>query len=253
VRKGNLYTFVFIVIISSIAAFLLAVTSQLLKEKQQINVEKDMKKNILTAVGFTESENCSTDPNPKDKNSYCDLVKIYKTRIKSFIIDNKGLEKKSDISPEKIDLNKEMAKPEEKRNYPVFQKTGENGVEAYCIPLAGKGLWGKIYGYIALEKDLNTVKGVTFYKHSETPGLGAEIESKWFLNNFKGKKILDKNNNLISIKVVKGKADKTSENFLHEVDGISGATITADAVTKLIKQNLFIYEPYFIMIRKGVK
>ena len=108
------------------------------------------------------------------------------------------------------------------------------------IPISGKGLWSTLYGYFALEMDMKTVKGITFYKHGETPGLGAEVEKKWFQNNFIGKKIFDENSNLVSITVYKG----SSGDDIHGVDGISGATVTSNGVTNFLKSILNNYKPY---------
>ena len=118
--------------------------------------------------------------------------------------------------------------------------------ETFIIPISGKGLWSTLYGYLALEKDLNTVKGLTFYKHGETPGLGGEVEKKWFQNNFVGKTIFDQTGQLVSVKVVKGKANDvlSGEALNHGVDGISGATITSRGVSDFLKRDLLRYEPY---------
>ncbi len=95
-----------------------------------------------------------------------------------------------------------------------------------------------------------TVKGITFYKHKETPGLGAEVDKDWFKNNFIGKKLTDKNGELVSIEVVKGYVSKTDPDALHKVDGISGATITGTGLTTFLKSDLEKYEPYFARVRR---
>ena len=115
-------------------------------------------------------------------------------------------------------------------------------MNALILPVSGKGLWSSLFGYFALDlENYSTVKGITFYEHGETPGLGAEISKDWFKSSFIGKEIfLD--NQLISIHVAKaGKADKKN---IHEVDGISGATITGRGVETLLKRDLLRYEPY---------
>ena len=120
--------------------------------------------------------------------------------------------------------------------YPLYKS--KDGI---VIPISGKGLWSTLYGYFALEMDMKTVKGIAFYKHGETPGLGAEVEKKWFQNNFIGKKIFDENSNLVSITVYKG----SSGDDIHGVDGISGATVTSNGVTNFLKSILNNYKPYF--------
>lgn len=110
-------------------------------------------------------------------------------------------------------------------------------------------MWSTLYGYLALESDGKTVKGITFYKHGETPGLGGEVEKKWFTNNYKQKKIVDENGVLVSIQAMKGKADPSSADFYHEVDGVSGATMTTKGLNLFLKENLQNYDSYFQQIR----
>ena len=128
---------------------------------------------------------------------------------------------------------------------PIYNEKKENII---IIPISGKGLWSSLYGYLAIDtNNFSTVKGITFYAHGETPGLGAEISAEWFQLNFIGKEVYS-GQELLSIKVAKyGLADK---NNLHEVDGISGATITSNGVTALLKRDLARYNPYFIKHKK---
>ena len=107
-----------------------------------------------------------------------------------------------------------------------------------------------MYGYFAIEPDASTAKGITFYKHKETPGLGAEVDKDWFKNNFIGKKFIDDSGNLVSIEVIKGFVSDKDPNAKHKVDGISGATVTGNGLTTLLKADLQKYEPYFAKIRK---
>ena len=105
----------------------------------------------------------------------------------------------------------------------------------------GKGLWGPIWGYIALESDKNTVAGASFDHKGETPGLGAEINQGWFQEPFVGKKIFDESGDYQSIRVIKGGAPEGDK---HGVDAISGGTITSNGVTEMLVRTLKIYEPY---------
>ncbi len=252
-RQTNVYTYIFITIISALAALILSFASQSLKDKQQFNFETDMKKNILIAVGVMKEDKCY-DSHQKAFIDNCDVLCCYKKNINSFVVDYQGKVKKDkDLVPERILPEKEKEKPQEQRNYPVFaMKMGEK-ITTYSIPIIGKGLWGSIYGYIALADDLNTVKGITFYKHSETPGLGAEIENEWFTRGYKNKKILNEKGELVSITIVKGKVNPSSPSIKHEVDGISGATLTGKGVNGLLKESLALYEPYFKTLRKEKK
>lgn len=135
----------------------------------------------------------------------------------------------------------------------IFRYKPEGALKAYILPISGKGLWGMIYGYIALDTDLATVKGIRFYKHQETPGLGGEIEKPWFTSQFEGKRILDTDGKFTSISIVKGKASikYEGEKLTHYVDGISGATITGKSVNKFLESDLRKFEPYFQRLRDG--
>ncbi len=121
----------------------------------------------------------------------------------------------------------------------------KNGEKMFIIPLLGKGLWGPVYGNLALAGDFNTVTGATFGHDKETPGLGAEIEQDFFEEQFIGKKILDDNGKFVSIQVVKGGAKMLPANQqIHGVDAISGGTITSNGVSDMLKSNLENYIGY---------
>ncbi len=254
-RQTNTYTFFFIIVIAVISSLVLSFASQSLSRRQALNIENDREKNILIALGLYSDGKCFDNEKQdysRDEAS-CNVTCCYGEYVKSFAVDGNGNLKKSGDVPERIDLEKELEKPEAERAYPVFTRVINGNIEAYCIPVVGKGLWSTLYGYLALKNDLNTVAGLTFYKHGETPGLGAEIEKKWFQKDFVGKKILNEKNELVSVKVVKGKVKPNSPDISHEVDGISGATLTGNGVTKLLKKCLSLYEPYFKNIKKGVR
>jgi len=136
----------------------------------------------------------------------------------------------------------------EKRPYPVFMFMNEanpDQVDAYIIPVFGAGLWDWISGFIALEGDFNTVKGVAFDHKSETPGLGARITSAVITDRFIGKKIFDENGLLQSVSMMKGEKGLPLDD--HHVDGMSGATLTGRGVNNMLKYYL---ECYSIFIAK---
>ena len=140
---------------------------------------------------------------------------------------------------------KEKKKADAEQILPVYIYTTSDSKKYYIVSVRGKGLWDEIWGNIALEKDLNTIAGVAFDHKAETPGLGAEIkDNKDFSGQFTGKKIYD-DNGFRSVYVRKGGA----KNDTYEVDGISGATITADGVSEMLKRGLKYYEPYFKTIK----
>ena len=230
--------YIFILTITIVSSFFLSLASEGFKEMKKKNVEIDKKKNILSAIGVA-IDNFTVD----------DVDEYFKSNIDSLIIDIDGLIVDK-ISIE--DLNEVENKStgevryfyENKEFLPLYVETNENVI---IMPISGKGLWSSLFGYFALDADnYSTVKGITFYAHAETPGLGAEISKKWFQDNFVNKEIYE-NDNLKSIAVAKGKAD---ENSKYEVDGISGATITSNGVTTLLSRDLKRYEPYFYKNRR---
>ena len=236
-QHNNCYTFRFITIITLVVSLLLALASTQLKELQEFNVELDKKKNILKCIG--------KDVALMNAGS---IIREYKNNIRNIILNFNG-----DIAANITSENLESVqnKSTGQLNYfidnveylPAYKSSNP---EAFIIPISGKGLWSTLYGYFALEKDLNTVMGITFYKHGETPGLGGEVEKKWFQENFVGKKIFDQTGELVSIKVVKGKVNDvySGEALNHGVDGISGATITSRGVSDFLKRDLLRYGQY---------
>jgi Na+-transporting NADH:ubiquinone oxidoreductase subunit C len=232
----NSYVIMFAAAVTIICSLLLASAATLLRDRQRENVELDMRKNILASVGLMTEETAAQGRKV--------ILKVYDENIRSMVINTKGEVEESksvdDLDPKKdLDL------------LPLFYSQSNGAPNAYIVPVSGKGLWSTIYGYLALEPDLNTVKGITFYQHGETPGLGGEIEKEWFTGNFVGKKILNPQGELVSVGVVKGKVvDRVPESeAYHYVDGISGATLTGNGVDKFLKTELAKYEPYFKTLR----
>ena len=232
--------YVFILTITIVCSLLLSFVSEVLKERQDKNIAIDRKKNILSAVGIDIS-----------KFFILDIDQYFIDNIDTLIITPEGSLIKNIFIESLIEQENSQTgeikyfDQRQEEFLPVYTEKVSNAI---IVPVSGKGLWGSLYGYFALDADnFSTVKGITFYKHKETPGLGAEISEKWFQSNFIGKEIYG-DNILKSINVTKaGLADKTA---LHEVDGISGATITSNGVTNLLTRDLKRYEPYFINNKK---
>lgn len=238
------YSIGFILIITALFGLLLALAASALSERQQFNEEVNVKRNILMAVGVLD----------RDREMELDEIDaMYQESVQSFAVDPEGTIVEG-VSGESLDLEVVLQNPDTSQHrYPVFVATDAGGSTVYAIPVFGKGLWSTLYGYLALEADLETVRGMTFYAHGETPGLGAEIEQAWFQDNFVGKKIYDAGA-LRTIQVVKG----TVENRIQDpgdrdyyVDGISGATITGRGVSNLLETKVALYEPFFRRIRAG--
>ena len=225
--RSDAYTIVFTTIITVILGLGLSATADSLRERQILNEQLDIKKNILSVLGYKQETPWTNE----------EVQILYDSNINEIRIDEVG------SVFDEVDKSDNFA-------YTIYQSRENNKVTGYAIPIAGKGLWGTMYGYFAIEPDAETVKGITFYKHKETPGLGAEVDKDWFKNNFIGKKLTDKNGELVSIEVVKGYVSKTDPDALHKVDGISGATITGTGLTTFLKSDLEKYEPYFARVRR---
>ena len=218
-------------------SLLLALTSTQLKNLQEFNIELDKKKNILKCIG-KDLALMNADA----------IIKEYESNISNIILNSNG-DIAANIASENLESVPNKSTGEVKyflNNIEYLPAYKSSNPEAFIIPISGKGLWSTLFGYFALEMDLNTVIGITFYKHGETPGLGGEVEKKWFQNNFVGKKIFDQTGKLVSIKVVKGKVNDvySGEALNHGVDGISGATITSRGVSYFLKRDLLKYEQY---------
>ena len=231
---SNRYTLIFAMAITIVLAFFLSLADSSLKEKYEKNVEVDIRKNILISLGFSPTDVLLMN----NEN----VESIFQNSIVGFVVDNSGsiVDNKfpQDIDPN-VDLNL----------YPIYKRVSNNITEGYSIPISGKGLWGTMFGYFSIEPDGSTAKGITFYQHIETPGLGGEVDKPWFQNNFVGKRFVDENGTLIGIQTVKGQVDDTSKEAYHLVDGISGATMTSRGLNQFLLKDLKLYDPYFSKIR----
>lgn len=219
------------------AGLALAYTS--LKPAQDAAAEFDRQKNVMIAAGL-----CQVG----DLRSRAELEQLYQQRVSEAVVDTSTGTVLADKKPSDVaDLNK--AAPQDKKlgdRYRVVATTKQDGkVESYVLPISGKGLWSTLYGYLALEADKNTVRGITFYKHGETPGLGGEVENPAWTGQWPGKTTHDAAGTLVSITVKKGIVDKNKANEKeHFVDGLSGATLTCNGVNKFVQRDLAAFATY---------
>lgn len=248
---SNVYTVVFAVIMVVVVGAILAFVASSLNGKIKENERLETQQNILYAMGENQDEEPYTGtgsvnfiPAEKAETEFKKYIK------KQYILQ--GDEMREDPEAFTIDIKKEeelAKKADYQRRLPLFIGERDNQ-EFYIIPMRGKGLWDAIWGYLALNNDLE-VQGVYFDHASETPGLGANIKERYFMDDFHGEKILDENNNLEGITVAKGNMDPLNErkdDF--KVDAISGATITGDGVTAMINNTLDMYLPYLLKLSK---
>ncbi|MFV7234311.1 NADH:ubiquinone reductase (Na(+)-transporting) subunit C [Flavobacterium sp. ZB4R12] len=231
-KDSNKATFLFSSGMVVVIAVLLSVAAISLAPYQAKNIRIEKMKNILTSI----SVYAETGEAEQFFNQYI---------TKQIVLNNKGEEVKGKVTAFDIDLKKELDKIKtgktDEQLFPLFI-CNKDGESFYIIPVQGKGLWGPIWGYISLKGDMNTIYGASFGHKSETPGLGAEIETEKFQQQFIGKKIFDESGNFVSVTVIKGGASPID---MHGVDAISGATITSKGVTEMFKRTLSNYIPYF--------
>lgn len=230
--SGYLKSIIFAIVLCVVCSVLLTAASTGLKSYQQRNMAIDRQKNILLALGIIADDQ-AVDSNRIDE--------LYRNNIKSLWVDGQGR-----IVPPKQHSAGDL---------PLYTYVKGNTVQAYAVPVDTRGLWGPIHGYLAIENDGVTIRGFTVYKHQETPGLGGEIESRWFRKNFQGKKITDQQGDFVSIRIAKGKVDEVvpKPKRPNYVDGISGATMTGKFLSSGLKEILKDYEPVAINFRHHEK
>lgn len=244
-----------------VSSILVSATVVSLKPLQEKNKKLDKLKNILEA-GDLYSEGA-------------DVEKVYNSRILPQVINLKSgkvlnpdkLE--PELKPENFDLKKiakdsrfssaldpamDEAKIKRRPDYMVtFGVTKDGQISKYILPIYCSGLWSTLYGFIAIDKNLNNVDGFTFYEHGETPGLGGEVDNPKWKAQWVGKMLYDQNGNL-KIQVIKGTVDPANPDSKYEISGLSGATLTTRGVNNLVRFWLDKngYGPFLDQLRKEV-
>jgi Na+-transporting NADH:ubiquinone oxidoreductase subunit C len=214
-----------------------------LRTRQEANKLEDQRKNVLLAADLFDEE----------KNQPEEVNDIFHERIARVLIDLETGEPATSgaVDPETYDQRKASRNP--KLSAPVEPPNGLGGIkrrEKYAfvyeakdqsgridqlvLPIYGKGLWSTLYGFIAVDSDGKTVRGITFYEHGETPGLGGEVDNPHWKALWNGKKLFDESGQ-IEIDVIKGVVSEGTENAQYKIDGLSGATITSNGVEQLVR------------------
>ncbi|PKP24215.1 MAG: Na(+)-translocating NADH-quinone reductase subunit C [Bacteroidetes bacterium HGW-Bacteroidetes-2] len=244
---SNLYTFLFAILMVVVVGSILAFVASALKPTITENQRFEKQQNILYAMGVNNNQ----EENDVVFISTDKVGQVFKeTIIKQLVFQgDKVIE---DDEAYLIDLAKEDAQAKKagyERRLPLF--IGEkDGKTFYIVPMRGKGLWDAIWGFISLDENL-VVQGVFFDHKGETPGLGANIKERYFMDDFKEEFILDENQNFASIKITKGNNDPLNNRKEdNKVDALAGATITGNGVTAMIKKYLRIYLPHLKTLTK---
>ncbi len=228
---------------------------------QEKNKRLDRFKNILAAAGLDSLSG--------------DVVDIYNEKVDPIIIDLSSGEPVPEseydemLDPATFNIQALADNPQYSESVPdnediaginrrpkvmaVYQVKSEGQVQKFVLPIYGKGLWSTLYGFITLDRDLNTVRGITFYEHGETPGLGGEVDNPKWKNQWNGKTAFDEQRR-VRITVLKGIVDPTNPASEYQVDGLSGSTITSRGVDQLVKYWLSEngYGPFFDYLKENV-
>jgi Na+-transporting NADH:ubiquinone oxidoreductase subunit C len=218
-----------------VCSIVVSTAAVLLKPAQVANKSLDFKRNILQAAGLldpaqdvvTQFSQVTTKIVDLDAGKFTDQFDIEK-------YDQRKASSDASLSTV-LSGDEDIAKIARRVNFAkIYLIENENGIDKVILPIKGYGLWSTLYGFVALESDLNTIVGVGFYEHGETPGLGGEVDNPSWKALWVGKKVFADNGSL-AVEVVKGKVNPQGASAQHQVDGLSGATLTSRGVSNLMR------------------
>lgn len=256
-RRSTPYIIGFAAAICLVCSVFVSSAAVSLKEKQDYNKVLDRQKKVLGVAGLIEESNAPPAT---------EIQSMFETKIQAKIVTLKTGDYAKDVDAKTFDQRKMRNDPANSISAPagnkakvqrlpndgiVYQLVENDKLKLLILPIEGKGLWSTLYGFLAIDPDLNTIKGITFYEHAETPGLGGEIDNPGWKAKWPGRKIYGKDGS-IKIQVIKGQAGTVAEDP-HRVDGLSGATLTARGVSELVKFWLgdHGWGPYLKKMKKG--
>ncbi|PQJ75913.1 Na(+)-translocating NADH-quinone reductase subunit C [Polaribacter gangjinensis] len=237
---SNLYTIIFAVIMVVIVGSVLAYFATSLKPNIDENKRIEKQQNILYAMGVNEND----DTNANFVSTAVAGQEFNKYIKKQLVIQGDNITEDENAYLIDVKQQQSLAKEGKQRKLPLF--VGEkDGKTFYVAPIYGKGLWDAIWGYVAMDENM-VIQGAYFDHKGETPGLGANIKQRFFMDDFIGEHLLTDSGEFKGVTVAKGNNDpKNEEKSDYEVDAIAGATITGDGVSAMIKSDLKLYVPYF--------
>lgn len=252
-QKGVTYTILFAIAVCLVCAIFVASSAVSLRSRQERNAYLDRQKNVLVAAGLAkDSEDLSAQ----------EIEKRFQP-VESVVVDLQSGKELPDIDPKTFDQKEAVDDPERSRPAPqnnagitrlplqaLVYKMEESGkLKLVILPIEGKGLWSTLYGFIALGADLETIQGITFYEHKETPGLGGEVDNPKWKALWVGRRAFGEDLEP-KIAVIHGKAGPPQQDP-YEVDGLSGATMTSRGVSHLVQFWLGDegFGPYFKKLR----
>lgn len=237
-RSYNLYVLRFTAAVCVVCAVLVSASAVLLRDRQDVNIELDRRRNVLIAAGAVDSgETVSREE-----------IERRFAAFEVYAVDLRTGEEDTSFDVEGYDARRVLADPGASRAVPgndaqiqrvpnhalVYKRLDQTGrLELLVLPVSGQGLWASMYGFLALGPDLKTIRGLTYYEHGETPGLGAEVDSPRWRALWPGREAFDEQGSPV-IEVARGAAGSVADDP-HRVDGIAGATVTSSAVTGMLR------------------
>lgn len=230
------YTITVTLIMCLVASVLVASAAVLLKPVQAANKTLDFKTNVLKIAGIYNPDQTVEEQFKKVEVKIVDLQSGKFTDAITDVdkFDQRASSKNPELS-EKLSAEDDIAKLIRREKFAkVFLVNDENGLAKVILPIRGYGLWSTMSGFVALDKDLNTVIGFGFYEQLETPGLGGEVDNPKWKQLWVGKKVYSESGD-VKIEVIKGHVDSETPDAEHKVDGLSGATLTSNGVRNLVK------------------
>lgn len=207
----------------------------LLRPAQQANRDLDRKTNILAAAGLLKPglsideqfASVTAKAVDLDTGKFADTIDV-------LAYDQRKASKDPALS-DKLSGDVDIAKISRRVKYGmVYLIEGEQGIEKVILPIKGSGLWSTLYGFLALDADFNTVAGIGFYEHAETPGLGGEVDNPLWKDKWVGKRVYSDDSG-VALSVIKGQVDTSRDGSQYQIDGLSGATLTSKGVDNLIQ------------------
>ncbi len=241
-KNSNAYILMYAMVMTLVLGTVLASVSEVLKPRQTEEKDFEKMKFILASALGNETINALSREA---------VSEMYTQRVKDFVVNAAG-EMQDGMTADQVIVGKEYKKSKSERVLPIYSIGSEENPDQtafYVVPVYGFGLWDNIWGYVALESDLATIKGVIFDHKGETPGLGARITEAEIQQRFVGKKLLDASGDFQSVAMQKGEGNDYSSNE-HRVDGMSGATLTAVGVNNMIHDYFELYYNYFNTLKK---
>jgi Na+-transporting NADH:ubiquinone oxidoreductase subunit C len=236
-----------------VCSVIVSTAAVVLKPSQEANQALDRKRNILSAAGMLEEGTSVEEQFAKMNTRVVDLrTGKFTDEVDPASYDQRGASKDASMS-DKLSVEEDIAKVFRREHYALvyLAEDPQGSVDKIILPIHGYGLWGTLYGFIALEGDANTVAGIGFYEHKETPGLGGEVDNPRWKSLWDGKQVYKDGD--MQLRVIKGTVDPTAKNAEYQVDGMAGATLTTRGVSNLVEFWLGEsgFEPFLNNLKSG--